>query len=1603
VRRTRDPLEPPPTKEADPWLIPEFLWRKAQASALLDGAQLLAVTHDASDLGFNVRAQGGLEFATQGGLESLIGAMPSRPERFPVTPTPSRIRDWLWRQSYVQRRLDKVVAEIAGGPLADLEVTGSAFGRTPPPRPDPWAVLLDKLPPAHRPRLSYGLRRREPEAFLEAQQLVIRDEYESSGTLTSLFNVVGPVFDGKRQIQAITVELWVQVDTVFGLFGDARERRAHYNEAFERLYERSPRELKVLIEETNAGNFAMMLVGGGLANAFKSTGTRTGRSIGRLLEPFHGPSGFAREVGAATGARLGYEYTEGTYAPIRIVAAVAAGIVLASPEAFLNPTARAANASIRTVLDGRPPAVVVAGGADLPAVLPHSFPADAHARRVLGVRTVENVPPTTGQPGSGVRREMTEAVDRAFDLAGQSDTVPRSGVVHELEVAQALEETGAIVSRFDTIPGVGWVQAKFDPSIRLPRWFRQAYVAQGQAQARFSALIFSSRITLLKQLDEAFGGLDKVTRAPLRDPDLMVPTPVDLVPKFGPTMPISEHPLADRLIGVLDQPGHFDLTDYQRELIGKLDFRNSEVSWSAEREYGASIGEFGNVIRGTSAARRTRAHIPIVRRGAAPTNRLAQGMAGAGVSRQEAIAGRISARKAKNQSIWDVLADPLEGGDLHMVTDAKVLFTAMDNAKSMAVGRAVLNAGIGGQRVASPTHPRSLDLGGGEVRYFSQGEIDVLKPFIEADREAFFGFNFLEGFRQGRLGGDASPMTIHGSLAAFADMWGTARQLAEGFSLRHPFRAFSAEALAEDIATDPLGWAAFYSHMGLSPGAGTPEEFAAGWLRHIKWPGTRPSLASLNETTFTGLVRGMKRQFDEQSAFMVRNGVPLNDARVAAATNIRRIVPMSSARQLGLTPGRARLERVAATSVSFIRQPPVFVAAAARGYVKLGAQAGSGGHASWARLSTTEALAVQSFTKMAGSIMGLSVASAIWTHQERNLTLSEAIRQALSPGHSDFMKLHIGWPGHEYYFGVPLGGPYRSMIRAVVPQEGRNVIQQLLGFAESRVTPFAGLVFDFLRGKDFFGEDIGGTESWEAVVSSLAYAAEQTVPISVGAIGESVRRGEDFWDAVTNVTGEAFGQNFLPPSEREHLETVWRGGAFTLAAMSDDERLAAGMIPAQLEASVDFKTLTHLRRAIGTRAADALAESVTGGEGVADYHAELRRRADNGDYAAEALLVSVDAQLKLTALAEHLVITLDPPIEPELADILVLPPTIVADRPSYRASRRVNRIATRGELSAYSSVFDSYSKSDILIDKLTSEWYNLWELATVVVMVDGVKVRLDPDPAVFERLENQFYSSMGPEMAALVDANIHSPARGSNPLEDELIALESDLRGAGFWQVEHEMWLTFRTQIRTDDRRWFGQPEKTRRIIEQAQTYDEFIALLIPIAAQGFLDNREASNPREALALAQTHLDTDLGVHALQQGIRDMKAAWAFDHPDLAEQAIEWRILSPSRTNRQKIRDGRAAQAEGDTTPPPRSSSHNLQKTRDGRADQAEGDTTPPPRSSSQSSLENQMLAQLFLQGASYTAIADQTALKRGAVEQRLRRHFGGSPQQAREQFLANA
>jgi hypothetical protein len=160
-------------------------------------------------------------------------------------------------------------------------------------------VLLDKLPPAHRPRLSYGLRRREPEAFLEAQQLVIRDEYESSGTLTSLFNVVGPVFDGKRQIQAITVELWVQVDTVFGLFGDARERRAHYNEAFERLYERSPRELKVLIEETNAGNFAMMLVGGVLLAYGPVTWCRHARGVRGRLAASHQVARYEALAGVA--------------------------------------------------------------------------------------------------------------------------------------------------------------------------------------------------------------------------------------------------------------------------------------------------------------------------------------------------------------------------------------------------------------------------------------------------------------------------------------------------------------------------------------------------------------------------------------------------------------------------------------------------------------------------------------------------------------------------------------------------------------------------------------------------------------------------------------------------------------------------------------------------------------------------------------------------------------------------------------------------------------------------------------------------------------------------------------------------------------------------------------------------------------------------------------------------------------------------------------------------------------------------------------------------------------------------------------------------------
>ena len=114
----------------------------------------------------------------------------------------------------------------------------------------------------------------------------------------------------------------------------------------------------------------------------------------------------------------------------------------------------------------------------------------------------------------------------------------------------------------------------------------------------------------------------------------------------------------------------------------------------------------------------------------------------------------------------------------------------------------------------------------------------------------------------------------------------------------------------------------------------------------------------------------------------------------------------------------------------------------------------------------------------------------------------------------------------------------------------------------------------------------------------------------------------------------------------------------------------------------------------------------------------------------------------------------------------------------------------------------------------------------------------------------------------------------------------------------------------------------------------------------------------------------------LDEETRAAKAQWILDNdPELSERAAEWGYLSASDLNTAAILKAGSEQPEPEE---------------------------PQPESRTPS-LENQMMARLFLEGRSFTQIASQTNLSRGAVAQRLRRHFGGSPAAARDRALTTA
>ncbi len=755
---------------------------------------------------------------------------------------------------------------------------------------------------------------------------------------------------------------------------------------------------------------------------------------------------------------------------------------------------------------------------------------------------------------------------------------------------------------------------------------------------------------------------------------------------------------------------------------------------------------------------------------------------------------------------------------------------------------------------------------GGLGRFFPRDHAEAITRITAStDTSASRAQSLIDLWRQTRLNADGSPLTIQGSLSFFADPFGSGQMLIGAVRRGEFDELFSEEGMIKAILDDPAGWMDFSAHTNIPVTAGTAPEFSTGLLSRMRIPGVGPTLGQVNDSMFRAVLQNMKRQFDDISGDLVRAGADPEEAKQTAAFVVQRIVPMTNVRRAGIAPRRAATERALATSVSFIRQPLSFMGTAMRAYAKLGTRALSGLEVErWGALTSEERVAAKSFAIMNGSIAAISVASAVRSAASRELTMEEALERAIDPRSGDFYRLFI--PGTD--LSVPLGGPYRAMIRAMAPT--RDLPVPFAGVTSTllnRLTPALGTGLAILQNKDFYDEEIVSGDFPLNVVDMLVFLTEQALPISAASPLEARRRGLTPEEGATNTLSQFFGQNVADISIFERQERERRRGANTLLS----EEVRVGFTDQQARAASEVSTLAELREAIGTRAANSAAEAANPGFDAASqrYIEDLNRRAERGDPIARSLLVSVDTQQRLTAAFEE-----------------------GLNREDYRQRRGTIMAEQRGKQEWAAEELDRLRESDNEIDRDTARYFDLFDRAK---RADGTI-----DFELFNTLEDSLTEELGLDRFSLVEANALTPPRGANVFETELREVRTALNESKYFDIPEGAWAEIQAKIK-------GNPKSSEDALALAahdsfgDAMDAIVAELEPQAKAKLLEQGWSEELAEQLAysLAENLSGSHGLVAAYNETVRVRKAEWAGEpeNAELAAQAIQWGYLSNSMLN----------------------------------------------------------------------------------------------------------
>jgi hypothetical protein len=392
----------------------------------------------------------------------------------------------------------------------------------------------------------------------------------------------------------------------------------------------------------------------------------------------------------------------------------------------------------------------------------------------------------------------------------------------------------------------------------------------------------------------------------------------------------------------------------------------------------------------------------------------------------------------------------------------------------------------------------------------------------------------IDEIRVTTFGGDISPLTIQGLLGATADpvtlafnARGIGRTLASGRTLEELARTEPELVRRYTIATGrPLG------QLGA--------EFRQAAKGPERIPGLGKIWALVNDRTM-GAVEYLRYQTWKNDSNLLQKvgGKTQAVADAEAANTWSKIMPALAPEERGASALQAQLERTPIISSSFAAGPPALIKDAVSGLAKLGGSRELSPIARWQGLAGREQLAVLRLTTMAGTLATLTTLSYIAAGDSPE----EAAKKVLNPATGRFMSIATGKQGY-----VPIGGPFRSLIRGLAPRyvDGKLVpFAGTLQFLRGKEVPPLATITDLVRGKDFMGRQIVQGDFPQNLLSGLWYAAERHMPLTGGAVSEKIRTGgakpSDIGTLAREAATQLGGVNFYETSPYEKLTELVPG------------------------------------------------------------------------------------------------------------------------------------------------------------------------------------------------------------------------------------------------------------------------------------------------------------------------------------------------------------------------------------------------------------------------------------------------------------------------------